>query len=95
MQTTDESLGPGRYTLITQRGESAQLNFWEDGDPVEPYIFHQVTMLTESQRTPEWFLLRKFRITGTSAVAVWMIYARKDEADKDESVNAVLKTVGS
>ena len=34
MQTTDESLGPGRYTLITQRGESVKLTFWEDDDPV-------------------------------------------------------------
>ena len=82
------SLGPGRFTLITQRGENAQLNFWEDGDPVESYIFHEITLLTESQRTPEWFLLRKFRITGTSAMAVWRIYARNDE-----NVNAVLQAL--
>ena len=93
MQTTDESLGPGHYTLISQRGESARLNFWGDDDPVEPYISHKITMLTESQRTPEWFLLRKFRITGTSANAVWMLYARKNVEDNDENVNAVLQTL--
>ena len=37
MQTTDESLGPGRYTLISQWGESARLKFWQNDDPVEPY----------------------------------------------------------
>ena len=93
MQMTDELLGPGRYTLIMQRGENAQLNFWEDGDPVEPYIFHKITLLTKSQRTPEWFLLRKFRITGTSAMAVWTKYARNEEAANNENVNAVLQTL--
>ena len=93
MQTTDESFGPGHYTLISQRGEGARLSFWGDDDPVEPYISHEITMLTESQRTPEWFLLRKFRITGTSANAVWMLYARKNVEDNDENVNAVLQTL--
>ena len=63
MHTTDETLGPGRYTLITQRGANAKIRFWSDDDPVMPYLKKVPIMLTESQRTTEWFLLRKFRIT--------------------------------
>ena len=91
MHTTDETLGPGRYTLITQRGEHAKVKYWNDEDPVVPYI-ETIDMLTESQRTPEWFLLRKFRITGTSAYAVWMLLARKDIANQhDKNITAVLQ----
>jgi hypothetical protein len=52
-------------------------------------------MLTESQRTPEWFLLQKFQIPGTrSANAVcWMLYARKTVDDNDKNVNAILQTL--
>jgi SAP domain len=89
MHTTDEALGPGRYTLITQRGENAKIKFWSDMDPVMQYI-DTVVMLTESQRTPEWFLLRKFRITGTSAYAVLKVLARNTGVG-DENINAVLR----
>ncbi|KAI2508563.1 hypothetical protein MHU86_5855 [Fragilaria crotonensis] len=47
-------------------------------------------MLTESQRTPEWFL-RKFRITGTGAYAIWMLLSRYPDVDRDENINAVLR----
>ena len=91
MHTTDETLGPGRYTLITQRGENAKVRYWNDEDPVMPYI-QTIQMLTESQRTPEWFLLRKFRITGTSAYVLWMLLARKNvDHQHDENITAVLK----
>jgi hypothetical protein len=89
IHTTDETLGPGRYTLITQRGEHAKVKYWNDLDPVVPYI-ETIDMLTESQRTSEWFLLQKFRITGTSAYSVWMLLACKDIANQhDENITAV------
>jgi len=37
MHTMDETLGPGHYTLITQRGANAKIRFWSDNDPVMPY----------------------------------------------------------
>jgi hypothetical protein len=57
MHTTDESLGPGRYTLITQQGENASILFWGNNNPVLPYIETVPIMLMESQQTPEWHLL--------------------------------------
>ncbi len=92
MHTTDETLGPGRYTLITQWGEHAKVKYWNDKDPVVPYI-ETIDMLMESQRTPEWFVLQKFRITGTSAYyAVWMLLACKDIAHQhDKHITAVLQ----
>ena len=36
MHTTDETLGPGRYTLITQQGDHAKVTFRNDEDPVKP-----------------------------------------------------------
>ncbi len=48
-------------------------------------------MLTESQRTPEWFLLRKFRITGTGAYAVLLLLSRRQEDCDNENINAVLR----
>ena len=91
MHTTDETLGPGRYTLITRRGESAKIKFWSDEDPVLPCLERVPIMLTESQRTPEWFLLRKFRITGTGAYAVWTVLSRYPDVDRNENINAVLR----
>ncbi|KAI2505089.1 hypothetical protein MHU86_9365 [Fragilaria crotonensis] len=52
MHTTDESLGPGRYTLITKRRKDATIRYAIDDDPVLSYIESgDVTRLTESQRT--------------------------------------------
>lgn len=92
MHTTDTSLGPGRFTLITQRQNEAKIRYFSDDDPVIPYI-QTVIRLTESQRTPEWFLLRKFRITGTGAYAVGMLLSSYPDADRDENINAVLRVL--
>lgn len=68
MDTTDETLGPGRYALITQRGQNAKIKFWSDNDLlVLSYIGTFPIMLIESQQIPEWFMLPKLRITGTDA----------------------------
>jgi hypothetical protein len=48
-------------------------------------------MLTESQQTPEWFLLRKFWITGTGAFAVWMLLSCYPDVDRDKNIKAVLQ----
>jgi hypothetical protein len=74
MHTTDESLRPGRYTLITQRIENANIKFWSDEDPVLPYIETIPIMLTENKQTPEWFLLRKVWITGTDVHTLFGCY---------------------
>jgi hypothetical protein len=60
MHTTDVDLGPGQYTLITQNGECANIWYCNPSNIVISYITSSVKMLTESQQTPEWFLLRKF-----------------------------------
>jgi hypothetical protein len=55
MQTTREELGPGQFTLISRAGKdvpflpnlNAEMFRWETAN---------VSMLTETQQTPEWFL---------------------------------------
>ncbi|KAI2505553.1 hypothetical protein MHU86_8889 [Fragilaria crotonensis] len=98
MHTTDEALGPGRYTLITRDGKNATIKYARDDDVVIPYLLQSssppgVIMLTESQRTPEWFLLRKFRITGTGAYGIWKFISSSTMNDDllDENMNAVIQ----
>ena len=94
MHTTDVDLGPGRYTLITRNGECAKIRYFNPSDIVIPYITSSVHMLTETQRTPEWFLLRKFRITGTGAFSVWkLLNAAGSGSGIDENVEAVIRTL--
>ena len=94
MHTTDESLGPVRYTLITQCRKDAPIRYFSDDDPVVSYVHSgEVTMLTENQRTPEWFVLRKFWIAGTGgAYAVWHLLSRAYQVH-DENITAVLRVL--
>lgn len=96
MQTTREELGPGQFTLISRAGKdvplppnpNAEMSMWERAN---------VLMLTKTQRTPEWFLLRKFRITGTSAFAIWNLLGKQSQSQHlqlDENVIAVLECIG-
>ncbi len=71
MQTTNEKFGPGKFTLVTRgafpdaapaRTSNEQLLFFEE---------ESVDQLTSTQRSPEWFNQRQFRITGTSALVLW------------------------
>jgi hypothetical protein len=86
MPTTNEKYGPGKFTLITQaqcgdtipaatdaRNELV-LKSLEDDD---------VNHLTATQRSPEWFNKRQFRITGTSAHALWKHFARLGKLARD------------
>ena len=71
MQTTNANFGPGKFTLVTcgalsdaapARTSNEQLLFFEE---------ESVDQLTSTQRSPEWFNQRQFRITGTSALVLW------------------------
>ena len=96
IQTMDPNLGPGRYTLITKSNKQAKIWFRMKDDTVPDYALGKtsnVTMLTESQRTPAWFLLRKFRITGTGSYSTWRLISnlhRGDGNELDENFVAVL-----
>jgi hypothetical protein len=92
MLATDESLGPGRYTLITQRGENANIKFWSDDDPVLPYIETVPIMLLKASKFLNGFCFKSFgRTTGTGAYAVWMLLSCYPDVDRDENVKAVLQ----
>ncbi len=94
MHTTDDALGPGRYTLITRTGKRTTVKYQHDNDVVLPYLQSTspgIILLTESQRTPEWFLLRKFRITGTGAYGIWKYISNMSADLVDENMNAVIE----
>ena len=87
MQTTDPNLGPEQYTPITKSNKQATIKFGLKDDPVPDYALGKtsnVTMLTESQRTPEWFLSRKFRITGTASYNIWRLISNSHRGDVNE-----------
>jgi hypothetical protein len=94
MQTTDEEVGPGRFTLISRRGRDGA----HRPAPILLRSFEEnVVLLTETQRSPEWFLLRKFRITGTGAFALWKHLAKDIALLEDNckhDVSTVLKVLG-
>ncbi len=63
MHTTHDALGPGQYALITRTGKRITVKYQHDNNVVLPYLQSTspgIILLTESQRTPEWFLLRNF-----------------------------------
>ena len=59
---------------------------------VSPYITSSVKILTKIQQTPEWFLLRKFRITGTGAFSAWKIISARSGGELvSGNVEAVIR----
>ncbi len=88
VHTTDESLGPGRYTLNTQRQKDATTGYFSDSNPVIPYIqFGKVTMSRKSHITHKWFLLR-----GTGMCADWQQLSHHYQVH-DKNIIAVLRTL--
>lgn len=73
--TTDHHYGPGQWSYIFrpkkqwERGTIDNLAGFEDG----------VQILTEEQRTPDWFLMRRFRVTGSVANRLFRRIARSPE----------------
>ncbi|KAE9190862.1 hypothetical protein PF004_g21779 [Phytophthora fragariae] len=70
---TNPKVGPGFWSYITSSkttdvltNSSDMFSQFEDG----------VQQITTTQRTPDWFLLRKFRITGSVAAKVFRAAAR-------------------
>jgi hypothetical protein len=75
MHSTDEALGPGKYTFITCYEIHATVKYQHDNNVVLPYLQSAspvIILLTERQRTPEWFLLQKFCKTVTGAYKLLM-----------------------
>jgi hypothetical protein len=64
---------PGQYVYVTEKGRGID---YEEDDKEDNAFFtrfeeEHVLKLTVSQGSPEWFLLRQFRITATAAYDVW------------------------
>jgi hypothetical protein len=96
MPTTDEALGPGRYTLFTRNGKRTLVKYQHDNNVVLPYLQSTspgIILLAESQRTPEWLLLQKFRITGTGAYGIWKYISSMNANLLDENMNVVIEAL--
>lgn len=89
MQTTYPKCGPGKYAFITEKGiddvekterqrKSVSNNKYYD-DFFKHFEENVVRRLTLGQSTPEWFLLRKFCFTGTTADIAWKAACNDDE----------------
>ena len=84
MQTTDDRYGPGKFTLVTKLRGRKFTYLTSSNETFAAFEAENVVSLTGEQRTPVWFNQRQFRITGTSALAIWKRYAYLARAGEDE-----------
>lgn len=78
---------PGKWTLVSKdpaassrRTSAHQSSSARLGHELFEWFERElVVVLTEAQRTPEWFLLRQFRITASVAAALWRALAREQQ----------------
>jgi Transposase IS4 len=100
MQTTYRKCGPGKYAFLTNNGKDN--SFKEDEKRIAKNIWfdmfyqkfeeQEIERLTMGQSTPEWFLLRKFSFTGTTAAIAWR--AACQEKEIHYFVNEILNFLG-
>lgn len=73
MHGSGATVRPGEFVYITKNGRGID-QLPEDNERCELFIgFEQenILRLTTAQRSPEWFLLRRFRLTATAAHDMW------------------------
>ena len=81
MQTTDGKYGPGHFTFVTKsRSGDIELErhtytTTHTAALYQMFDEQHCDVITATQRSPEWFNQRMFRVTGTSALALWNHYA--------------------
>jgi hypothetical protein len=84
--------GPGKFSFVTVSKHDVAPAPSEDIGCID--FEKRVVQLTSGQRSPEWFLMRKFRITGTVAGTAFRRVARELLKNKtyecDNSVKFVL-----
>ena len=98
MHTTRTQNGPGKYAFLTKTGKNES----SDGisknisplisDWLREFENNNVVRLTETQHSPEWFLLRNFCITGTAAHVIWSALSK--ERVLEPSVASTLRLLG-
>ena len=98
-QTTDDRYGSGKFTLVSRRRGCDMSVEPAENETIERFEAENVEQLTASQRSPEWFNQRQFRITGTSALAIWKRYAhmarsRADGGELSHSLCGTCKVLG-
>lgn len=71
--TTDRAFGPGRWSYICTPPKTQSVS---NIDSLFEAFECGIQKLTETQRTPDWFLMRKFRITGSTASRIFHHIAR-------------------
>lgn len=64
---------PGQYVYVTERGRGTDVEEEdkEDNGFFQRFEDENISKITVSQGSPEWFLMRQFRITATAAYDVW------------------------
>lgn len=77
LQTIVKELGTGKYTYITKSGHDTP-SLKQTNEYLTEFEDLHVHQLTEGQCTPEWFLLRKFCITGTGAYSILKLLAQQE-----------------
>jgi hypothetical protein len=79
MQATSDVCHPGEYVYVTKGGKDAMKPAPDESHRLFiNFEKTKVTMLTEGQGSPEWFMLRRFRITSTTAYELWKAASNDD-----------------
>ncbi|KAI2512812.1 hypothetical protein MHU86_1600 [Fragilaria crotonensis] len=69
-----------QYALASRNGLGGWFSckrLMTDDEVIRLFEADHVEQLTDTQRSPEWFNQRQFRITGTTALALWKRYAHR------------------
>ena len=77
MHTTTPSCRPGLYAGTPENRSKRVYKLPEPEDGELKTALDHCRFLTDSQGSSEWFILRRFRITGTTAGQVIREYARR------------------
>ncbi|KUF96203.1 hypothetical protein AM587_10001032 [Phytophthora nicotianae] len=78
--TSDKEAGPGKWSYVPRNRNDKANN---DSDAFTAFET-RVKLLTELQRTPDWFLMRQFRITGLVAIKLLRSIAQQPCQPRDE-----------
>lgn len=89
--TTSLEFGPGKWEYVirsSSRTDTCQglSNSFAD-------LLEQIVLLTQTQRTPDWFLLRTFRFTSTAAAAIFRSLSQSRHVE-DMDLNYFLSLFG-
>ena len=91
-QTTIPWAGPGMWTYIPKREKLSRSDKPAINSSLRHFEENHISIITMRQRTPDWFLMRQFRITGSLVGKVLKVLSKDMSSTcNDENLERILK----